>query len=55
MTGVGMGSVWLVMYLAYALAFWYGTGLILEARRPESDSTMDPATLVVVSSGDDGR
>ncbi|KAK3865155.1 hypothetical protein Pcinc_029218, partial [Petrolisthes cinctipes] len=47
-TGLGMGSVWLVMYASYALAFWYGTGLILEARRPESESSMDPSTLVVV-------
>lgn len=50
---MGMGTVWLVIYFAYALAFWYGTGLILEARRPDSDSTMDPATLVVVSGGDE--
>ncbi|KAK4292716.1 hypothetical protein Pmani_034533 [Petrolisthes manimaculis] len=47
-TGLGMGSIWLIMYASYALAFWYGTGLILEARRPESEFNMDPSTLVVV-------
>ncbi|ODM94056.1 Multidrug resistance protein 1 [Orchesella cincta] len=28
----GMGLMWLIIYAAYALAFWYGTKLILQGR-----------------------
>lgn len=47
MTGVGMGMMWLIIYAAYALAFWYGTGLILDSRRGDGD--YDPAKLLIVS------
>lgn len=47
MTGVGIGVMWLFIYLAYALAFWYGTGLILDAREGKGD--YDPAKLIIVS------
>lgn len=46
MTGVGVGVMWLFIYLAYALAFWYGTGLILDAR--EGNGDYDPAKLIIV-------
>ena len=29
-TGVGVGLVWGIIYASYALAFWYGIGLILD-------------------------
>lgn len=28
----GMGLMWLIIYASYALAFWYGTKLILQGR-----------------------
>ncbi|KAF4531677.1 hypothetical protein B566_EDAN011836 [Ephemera danica] len=31
-TGVGFGLLWFFIYASYALAFWYGVGLILEER-----------------------
>lgn len=29
----GMGLMWLIVYSSYALAFWYGTKLIIEGRK----------------------
>ncbi|KAK3887408.1 hypothetical protein Pcinc_008524 [Petrolisthes cinctipes] len=46
MTGVGMGMMWLIIYAAYALAFWYGTGLILDSRKGDGD--YDPGKLLIV-------
>nr|WEU75111.1 ABCB1-mScarlet-I fusion protein [Vector pPB-pCoBlast-actin5c-abcb1(67-1411)-mScI] len=46
-TGISMGLVWLIIYASYSIAFWYGTGLILESRYP-NDGEYDPATLIVV-------
>jgi len=31
----GIGLMWLIIYASYALAFWYGTKLILEGREVE--------------------
>ena len=47
MTGVGVGVMWLFIYAAYALAFWYGTGLILDSRAGNGD--YDPSKLIIVS------
>lgn len=47
MTGVGVGVMWLLIYAAYALAFWYGTGLILDSR--DGDGSYDPSKLIIVS------
>ena len=30
-TGVGVGLVWVIIYVSFALAFWYGIGLILDS------------------------
>ncbi|MPC45721.1 Multidrug resistance protein 1 [Portunus trituberculatus] len=46
MTGVGVGVMWLFIYAAYALAFWYGTGLILDSRAGNGD--YDPSKLIIV-------
>lgn len=46
MTGVGVGVMWLFIYAAYALAFWYGTGLILDSRAGDGD--YDPSKLIIV-------
>lgn len=47
-TGVGMGLMWFLIYAAYALAFYYGTGLILESRT-DPNSNFNPSNLIIVS------
>ncbi|KAK7047498.1 tRNA N6-adenosine threonylcarbamoyltransferase, partial [Halocaridina rubra] len=47
-SGIGMGVMWLIIYAAYALAFWYGTGLILDNRPPNGDGSFDPSNLIIV-------
>ncbi|XP_076061207.1 ATP-dependent translocase ABCB1-like [Oratosquilla oratoria] len=47
-TGVGMAFMWLIIYAAYALAFWYGTQLILDSRPPNPTKNYDPAKLIIV-------
>ncbi|XP_037800229.1 ATP-dependent translocase ABCB1-like [Penaeus monodon] len=46
-TGVGMGLMWFLIYAAYALAFYYGTGLILESRT-DPNSNFNPSNLIIV-------
>ncbi|XP_037084784.1 ATP-dependent translocase ABCB1-like [Pollicipes pollicipes] len=41
LTGLGAGLAWCVVFACYALAFWYGTALIL-------DGEYDPASLTIV-------
>ena len=43
-TGLSMGFVWLVIFLSYALGFWYGAKLT----RDEPD-TYKPGTMITVS------
>ncbi|CAG5040900.1 unnamed protein product [Parnassius apollo] len=31
-SGMGSGFMWFIIYMTYALSFWYGVGLILESR-----------------------
>nr|QST14979.1 ABCB1-1 protein [Diaphanosoma celebensis] len=45
-TSVGAGLVWGVIYASYALAFWYGTTLILDSC--DGSYTYDPASLLIV-------
>lgn len=49
-SGVGGGVMWFIIYLSYALAFWYGVQLILEDR-PKLDKEYTPAVLVIVFFG----
>ncbi|KAK2584731.1 hypothetical protein KPH14_007064 [Odynerus spinipes] len=49
-SGVGGGVMWFIIYLSYALAFWYGVQLILEDR-PKEDKEYTPAVLVIVFFG----
>ncbi|XP_034938105.1 multidrug resistance protein homolog 49-like isoform X2 [Chelonus insularis] len=49
-SGVGGGIMWFIIYLSYALAFWYGVQLILEDR-PKQDKEYTPAVLVIVFFG----
>ncbi|KAG7198448.1 hypothetical protein KM043_005833 [Ampulex compressa] len=49
-SGVGGGVMWFIIYLSYALAFWYGVSLILDDR-PKEDKEYTPAVLVIVFFG----
>ncbi|XP_043481652.1 multidrug resistance protein homolog 49-like isoform X1 [Leptopilina heterotoma] len=49
-SGVGGGVMWFIIYLSYALAFWYGVQLILEDR-PKEVKAYTPAVLVIVFFG----
>lgn len=47
LSGIGGGLMWFVIYLCYALAFWYGIDLILDDR-DKLDKEYTPAVLVIV-------
>ncbi|CAH0719110.1 unnamed protein product, partial [Brenthis ino] len=46
-SGIGSGFMWLIIYATYALAFWYGVGLILDSRY-EPEPVYTPAVLMIV-------
>ncbi|CAG5040909.1 unnamed protein product [Parnassius apollo] len=45
-SGMGSGFMWLIIYMTYALAFWYGVELILESRH-EVVPIYTPAVLMI--------
>ncbi|XP_066997611.2 ATP-dependent translocase ABCB1 [Anabrus simplex] len=45
--GLGFGLLWFFIYASYALAFWYGVGLVID----KDDSTYTPAVMVTVFFG----
>lgn len=45
--GLGSGVMWFIIYATYALAFWYGVGLILDSRNEEKP-IYTPAVLMIV-------
>jgi ATP-binding cassette subfamily B (MDR/TAP) protein 1 len=47
LSGIGFGFLWFCIYASYALAFWYGVGLVLDADEP----TYTPGTMVMVFFG----
>ncbi|XP_076760464.1 multi drug resistance 49 isoform X2 [Xylocopa sonorina] len=49
-SGVGGGVMWFIIYISYAVAFWYGVQLILEDR-PKEVKEYTPAVLVIVFFG----
>lgn len=49
-TGAGGGVMWLIIYLIYALAFWYGMRLILEDRDKDVKE-YTPAALIIILFG----
>nr|XP_003701514.1 PREDICTED: multidrug resistance protein homolog 49 isoform X1 [Megachile rotundata]XP_012136737.1 PREDICTED: multidrug resistance protein homolog 49 isoform X1 [Megachile rotundata]XP_012136738.1 PREDICTED: multidrug resistance protein homolog 49 isoform X1 [Megachile rotundata]XP_012136739.1 PREDICTED: multidrug resistance protein homolog 49 isoform X1 [Megachile rotundata] len=49
-SGVGGGVMWFIIYISYAIAFWYGVQLILEDR-PKEVKEYTPAVLVIVFFG----
>lgn len=44
LTGIGFGLLWFFMYCSYALAFWYGVGLIID-----DPKTYNPGNMITVS------
>lgn len=49
LSGLGLGLLWLSMYVSYAIAFWYGVTLILEERGlPSNEQTYSPASMIKV-------
>lgn len=49
--GIGSGIMWFIIYATYALAFWYGVGLIIDSRH-ETYPVYTPAVLMIVSLSD---
>lgn len=49
-SGIGSGLTWLINYCCYAIAFWYGIGLILDDR-DKVDKEYTPAVLLIVLFG----
>lgn len=49
-SGMGFGLLWFFIYASYALAFWYGVGLVLKNYAGETAySNYDPGTMITVS------
>ncbi|XP_049957820.1 ATP-dependent translocase ABCB1-like [Schistocerca serialis cubense] len=51
LNGLGFGILWFVIYASYALAFWYGVGLIIEDMYKTDDKVYDAATMITVFMG----
>lgn len=47
-TGLGIGVMWLITYILYGIALWYGAGLIVDSREEEYRE-YTPNTLIIVS------
>lgn len=49
-SGIGFGLLWFFIYASYALAFWYGVGLVLEQSGwNEEDIVYTPGVMFTVS------
>ena len=49
LTGLGFGFLWFCIYASYALAFWYGVGLVLKDKgKPLDEIVYTPETMVTV-------
>jgi ATP-binding cassette subfamily B (MDR/TAP) protein 1 len=47
--GLGFGFLWFFIYASYALAFWYGVGLVLDDKpKPEDEKVYTPDSMVTV-------
>ncbi|XP_064542584.1 ATP-dependent translocase ABCB1-like [Drosophila montana] len=47
-SGIGFGLLWFFIYASYALAFWYGVGLVLKAADDEYYANYTPGTMITV-------
>lgn len=49
-SGMGFGLLWFFIYASYALAFWYGVGLVLKNYHGDHYyDNYDPGTMITVS------
>nr|CAD7571681.1 unnamed protein product [Timema californicum] len=48
--GLGFGLLWFFIYASYALAFWYGVGLVLDERNLPADEQIYTAAVMVTVS-----
>ncbi|EDW02070.1 ATP-dependent translocase ABCB1 [Drosophila grimshawi] len=47
-SGIGFGLLWFFIYASYALAFWYGVGLVIKGRHEEYYENYTPGTMITV-------
>ncbi|KAH8371803.1 hypothetical protein KR093_008900 [Drosophila rubida] len=47
-SGIGFGLLWFFIYASYALAFWYGVGLVIKGRHEPYFANYDPGTMITV-------
>ncbi|XP_034477395.1 ATP-dependent translocase ABCB1 [Drosophila innubila] len=47
-SGMGFGLLWFFIYASYALAFWYGVGLVIKGRHEPYFANYDPGTMITV-------
>jgi ATP-binding cassette subfamily B (MDR/TAP) protein 1 len=47
-SGIGAGIAWFMIFVSYALAFWYGPKLIIDSRG-EENPTYNASILIIVS------
>ncbi|XP_023032967.1 ATP-dependent translocase ABCB1 [Drosophila willistoni] len=47
-SGLGFGLLWFFIYASYALAFWYGVGLVLKGYKDPYYANYDPGTMITV-------
>lgn len=47
-SGIGFGLLWFFIYGSYALAFWYGIGLVLDQRDGYTAGVMTTVSITNV-------
>ncbi|EDV37529.1 uncharacterized protein Dana_GF13488 [Drosophila ananassae] len=47
-SGIGFGLLWFFIYSSYALAFWYGVGLVLKGYHDPYYANYDAGTMITV-------
>ncbi|XP_017069092.1 ATP-dependent translocase ABCB1 [Drosophila eugracilis] len=47
-SGIGFGLLWFFIYASYALAFWYGVGLVLKGYKDPAYENYDAGTMITV-------
>ncbi|XP_016973684.1 ATP-dependent translocase ABCB1 [Drosophila rhopaloa] len=47
-SGIGFGLLWFFIYASYALAFWYGVGLVLKGYNDPKYASYTPGNMITV-------
>nr|XP_016929348.1 ATP-dependent translocase ABCB1 [Drosophila suzukii] len=47
-SGIGFGMLWFFIYASYALAFWYGVGLVIKGYNDPYYANYDAGTMITV-------